>query len=78
MKYPELMKRLLALHSSIINGRDRRSILEAIRTIEEHRGWIKEQGRQSFTCTFNALGDICDGCTCHRKPDPIIRRIKTK
>lgn len=66
MKYSELRKRLHALHSSTINGRDRRSILEAIRTIEEHRGWIKSQGEQSNICTFNALGDICDGCRCDR------------
>lgn len=28
------------------------------------RDWIREEGHRSNTCTYNVLGEICEGCKC--------------
>lgn len=28
------------------------------------RDWIREDGHRSNTCTYNVLGEICEGCKC--------------
>lgn len=30
------------------------------------REWIAEEGKRNNTCTFNVLGEICEGCKCSR------------
>jgi len=41
---------------------------EARHQIEGLEDWVKVAGNQSYTCTFNILRKICDGCRCHRMP----------
>lgn len=36
--------------------------------IEDLVRWIKEEGERTDICTFQVLGEVCDGCRCHRKP----------
>jgi len=30
------------------------------------REWIKATGEHHDICTYNVLGDVCDGCQCKR------------
>lgn len=33
---------------------------------ERLREWIRAEGMRSDTCTFDVLGEICEGCRCKR------------
>ena len=39
----------------------------AVRRIEVLCDWIRQEGMQTDTCTFNVLGEICEGCRCKRR-----------
>ncbi len=43
---------------------------EAANEIERLRNWIREEGVQTDTCTFNVLGKICDECRCGKIKTP--------
>lgn len=34
---------------------------------ETYKHWIREEGNRTDSCTFNVLGEICEGCKCHRQ-----------
>lgn len=34
--------------------------------IEALEAWIKEESAMNGTCTYNILGEKCDGCGCKR------------
>ena len=36
--------------------------------VRSYREWIKEHGKVNYTCTWEILGEICEGCECKRKP----------
>lgn len=35
---------------------------------ERLKEWIREEGIRTDTCTYNILGEICEGCRCKRQP----------
>lgn len=35
--------------------------------IKRLRAEVKQLGEMGNVCTFNALGEICDGCRCERR-----------
>lgn len=42
--------------------------------IRLYRDWIKGQGEFSDTCTWEILGDVCDGCQCeHNRPKAVTK-----
>ena len=38
--------------------------------VAELRNWIRQEGVNSDTCTYNILREICEGCNCKRRPLP--------
>jgi hypothetical protein len=30
------------------------------------RDWIRSEGMRTHTCTYDVLGEICEGCRCKR------------
>ena len=38
--------------------------------VAELRDWIRQEGVNSDTCTYNVLGEVCEGCNCTRRPLP--------
>ena len=35
---------------------------------ERLKEWIREEGIRTDTCTYDILGEICEGCMCKRQP----------
>jgi len=35
--------------------------------VAELREWIRQEGVNSDTCTYDILGEICEGCNCKRR-----------
>ena len=35
---------------------------------ERLKEWIREEGIRNDTCTYDILGEICEGCRCKRQP----------
>jgi hypothetical protein len=33
---------------------------------ERLRDWIRSEGMRTHTCTYDVLGEICEGCRCKR------------
>ena len=67
----DLQKRMGAHVAMMAEHHKRRQggklLIEARAEIDRLREWIKIEGEQTDTCTFDALGEICDGCNCWRK-----------
>ena len=44
--------------------------IETLRVkVKRYEEWIREEGKQMDTCTFNILGEICEDCRCPRSPE---------
>jgi len=46
----------------------RKAWIKADNENQNLRKWIKHQGEQTDTCTYNILGCICEDCRCNRSP----------
>jgi hypothetical protein len=39
--------------------------------VRTYASWIREEGYNNNTCTFNILGELCRYCNCKRRPPEI-------
>lgn len=58
-------------HDTIRAERDeakalRKAWIKADNENQALKSWIKQHGEATDTCTYNILGEICDGCRCKR------------
>ncbi len=58
-------KTIRALHAA--NQLNQVTIETLEKRIAELEAWIKAEGEHNYTCTFNILNKVCDGCRCDRR-----------
>jgi hypothetical protein len=58
-------ERIKRLHDLLETGGIKKGhVVEMLNEIEHLREWIKREADANDTCTFNVLGEVCDGCQC--------------
>jgi hypothetical protein len=68
------MKSKRQLHTLLASARGSAAVSqpyklsEYIKENRRLRDWIREEGMRTDTCTYNILGEICEGCRCKRQP----------
>lgn len=69
MKHAQLSNKAAALYVRLggLPSPDARLVRGLMAEIDRLREWITAEGMQTDTCTYDVLGEICDGCRCKRK-----------
>ena len=71
MKHAQLSNKAAALYVRLggLPSPDARLVRGLMAEIDRLREWITAEGMQTDTCTYEVLGEICEGCRCKRNPE---------